>query len=240
MTITRRNFMSRAIVLGATLAAAPVFSATYSNLGQTGSVRLPSRPQVLVRTGFHLDDAFAAGAFPVLRSTSAASFEELLLSREVLGSLGAITAKLASLRGHRLLGVMDDSTFVMFEEAVRECNGAVLCRGAHVGERVPSESSRHYFASTPHSEGVGTALVRSMRAAGEHGIVQESTAGACLACLDEPAGPLAAPWPSFLGNVLASVSTDTWSPARAIDEQRVGEVHAFASGHSFVSFVIEI
>jgi hypothetical protein len=139
MTLSRRQFVSGSILLGAGLVAGPALSNTLSRsrADQLHSLDSP----LLIRTGLPLDQELAGGAAAAMRGLGGTAPRELQLPVRLEGGLHALTARLEPYRNQRLMGIMADSSFLLLQEAVRDMYGAVLWHGAHTaGRHIPAAS----------------------------------------------------------------------------------------------------
>jgi len=132
MTLSRRQFVSGSVLLGAGLAAGPALSASLFGAPIVQS-RLPLLP-LLIRTGLPLDQDLANGAAAAMRALGAPALGELLLPTRLDGGLRALTARLEPHQGQRMIGIMSDASFLMLQEAVRDMSGALLWEGTHAAD----------------------------------------------------------------------------------------------------------
>jgi len=226
---TRRELLSTALVVGATLALRPAKAFPPSSRLPLASPAVS--PVHLLQAG-KTGSAFQSGVCRALGPQS-----ELRVS--CLENLNHLEECFQKSPGGILLGTLPESHFIEFNELLRGAD--LICSGSHT--ECPG-FSRHHFQSTPQSLGIGAALAQILKDQQRQGLVKESALPATPS-----SGPAKRPlpalsftsWEQGLGYCLASIATGQWRPREAPPEILVGEasVNTFNS-HSFVSFIARI
>ena len=165
MSVRRRSFLQGSLSASVLLLAAPA-GLLMSKEAAAGvparSSAADARRILLLRSAG--DDAFARPALQIALRNGFSPVESLVLSERLVGSPGAVTNVLSQYRGARLIGIMDDCTHTLLEEALRDLGGSVLCRGHHRGLLHEAAASRHAFMTTGATRGIGSALARALTA----------------------------------------------------------------------------
>ncbi|WP_075790911.1 hypothetical protein [Massilia putida] len=133
MSLSRRQFVSGSILLGASLAAGSTLAKTLSSVRASGTWAADS--PLLIRTGLPLDQDLANGTAAAMRALGGGAVRELRLPARLEGGLDALAAQLEPYRKQCLVGIMIDSSFMLLQEAVRDFSGAVLWHSAHMAGR---------------------------------------------------------------------------------------------------------
>lgn len=170
----------------------------------------------LLRTGTPLDEAFAAGAAAALTATGqAASARKGLHVRSLAGRrMDSFSQALTLAHGSCVIAILTEADHMIFNEALREAGGAVLCQGMH-GIAPRLDQARHHFISLSSSQGIGTAVARAIARDGEPASVSEQAmhtpcdAVGALSLVRQPAG-----WPAVVGQALALVADGRWIPGQ--------------------------
>lgn len=226
---SRRELLSTALALGATLALRPA-KAFFS------PSRLPfATPTVsslhLLQAGKTLS-AFQAGVGKALGPHC-----ELRVSS--LENLNHLEDCFQNSPGGILLGTLPESHFIEFNELLRGAD--LICSGSHTA--CPG-FSRHHFQSTPQSLGIGAALAQILKDQQRQGLVKESAlqAGSFSGPTKRALPALSfTSWEEGLGYCLATIATGQWRPREALREILVGEASRNSLNyHSFVSFIARI
>jgi hypothetical protein len=89
------------------------------------------------------DHAVADGAREVLTTLLPGFVAELTLNHRTLSDSQSLVDVLCRYPGHRLIAVVDDSTDVLLNEALRTVRADVLMSGHHVGGVAELSDSRH-------------------------------------------------------------------------------------------------
>jgi hypothetical protein len=237
MTLSRRHFLSIGLATAATalLPTAVLAAANAEAGGYRGQV-------YVLASGSAYDSAFAAG----LSSAACRSHGcPLSLDTSLLENWGGLVGSLQKLQGARVLGIMDEWRYGLFEEALREVGAAILCQGLHVG----SQLTRHHFVSLPVSQGVGATLAQALAAQGQPVFIEEKALHEAI-----PVSPRALParlqqrdWPAMTAEILEQVATDRWQiaavhdlPLRADQFAAITQASDAAPTSRQVSFVVQL
>ena len=241
MSVRRRSFLQGSLSASVLLLAAPaellMSTADAAGLPVRSSTSGARRILLLRSAG---DDAFARPALQVALRNGFSPVESIDLSERLVGSPGAMTSVLGRCRGARLIGIMDDCTNTLLEEALRDLGGSVLCRGHHRGLLHEAAASRHAFMTTGATRGIGSALARALTAQRAEFLVQEhSLFDDGVEARDAGSLP-AAPWPQVLGTSCALMAAGLWTTGPVRAEQRRGTAAEAPRSQAFVSLVAEI
>lgn len=236
MNVTRRGFLYTSTVMGTTILLSPILSAAQMTT--------------------HAPGAATPRTVKILRSGRAhAEFEDgvrLSLQKGASGGLGPVAGfdetafedfdqlkrHLAGAEGVAVVGLMNDSESMFFNEAVRDIGGSVLCHGSHT---VAGASSRHEFVTTPASAGIGAVFGQGLALGPHSAMIQEITLHAPASPWFEPrieAPPGDWSWARQLGYRLGQVASGNWVTAPVRPQVVIGgSAHAPSSGTSVVSLV---
>lgn len=137
-----------------------------------------------------------------------------------------------------VVGLMNDSESIFFNEAIRDIGGSVLCHGSHI---VADASSRHEFVTTPASAGIGAVFGQGLALGPHSAMIQEITLHAPASPWFEPrieASPGDWSWARQLGYRLGQVASGNWATALVRPQVVIGmAAHVPFSGTSVVSLV---
>jgi hypothetical protein len=241
MSVRRRSFLQGSLSASVLLLAAPaellMSTADAAGLPVRSSTSGTRRILLLRSAG---DDAFARPALQVALRNGFSPVDSIDLSERLVGSPGAIANVLIQCQGARLVGIMDDRTHTLLEEALRDLGGSVLCRGHHRGLLHEAAASRHAFMTTGATRGIGSALARALTAQRAEFLVQEhSLFDDGVEARDAESLP-AAPWPEVLGSSYALMAAGLWTAGPVRAEQRRGTAAEAPRSQAFVSLVAEI
>ena len=241
MSLGRRQFLRGSLSTGALVFAVPLgLVAEAGTLPDSAehAVNSAGLPIVILRCAG--DEAFALPALAVANRYCRSPTHELPLHDGIVGAPGSLPALLEQYRGARLVGIMDDFTHVLVEETVRDLGGSVLCRGRHCGLTTSSVGSRHTFATTATTRGIGARIARAMLSDSADFLVQEHCAGSAAA--DDmtltPGEP--ASWAQALGASYALMAAGMWRNGPVLADERRGAAAAHPRSQTFVSLVAEI
>ncbi len=241
MSVRRRSFLQGSLGASVLLLAAPAGLLT----SREAAAGVPARSSAADARRILLlrsvgDDAFARPALQMALRNGFSPVESLDLSERLVGSPGAIANILIQCRGARLIGIMDDCTHTLLEEALRDLGGSVLCRGHHRGLLHEAAASRHAFMTTGATRGIGSALARALTAQRAEFLVQEhSLFDDGVEARDAGSLP-AAPWPQVLGTSYALMAAGLWTAGPVRAEQRRGTAAEPPRSQAFVSLVAEV
>jgi hypothetical protein len=241
MSVRRRDFLQGSLSASVLLLAAPAGLL----MGKAAAAGIPVRSSnsgtrriLLLRSGG--DDAFALPALQIALRNGFSPVESLVLSERLVGSPGAVTKVLSQYRGARLIGIMDDCTNTLLEEALRDLGGSMLCRGRHRGLLHEAAASRHAFTTTGATRGIGSTLARALTAHQAEFLVQEhSLFDDGVEARDAGSVP-AARWPEVLGTSYALMAAGLWTAGRVRAELRRGTAAEPRRSQAFVSLVAEV
>jgi hypothetical protein len=246
MSVRRRGFLQGSLSASALFLAAPAGLL----MGEAAAAGIPVRSSasgtrriLLLRSAG--DDAFARPALQMALRNGFSPVESLVLGERLVGSPGAVAKVLSEYRGARLIGIMDDCTHTLLEEALRDLGGSVLCRGHHRGLLHQAAASRHAFMTTGTTRGIGSTLARALTAQEAEFLVQEYSlfddglSDDEVEARDARSLP-AAPWPRVLGRSYALMAAGLWTVGPVRAEQRRGTATEPPRSQAFVSLVAEV
>jgi hypothetical protein len=238
MSADRRTFLRASLGAGAlALAAASGFpQACLRTRAANRSRKAVERPLLLLRSAD--DELFAQSILQTSRQVGATSVIEVALDAANVSAPGALLAALSPHRGTSVLGLMDDFTHCLVEEALRDLGGAVVCRGYHRGPLGSLAASRHAFVSTNASQGIGSTLAAALERCDADFRIEEQSSGydsARWTALTEPA-----PWTRVLGGAYARMALGLWEPAPVRTLHGRGIAAVYPSAHSTASIVARL
>jgi hypothetical protein len=241
MTVCRRQLLQGSLSAGALLLATPsrLIAGASALAGDTAPAsHSHGRPLLLLRSAD--DDAFALSAMQVARRHHVSPVAAIALSAGIVGAPDRLRSALAQYRGARLIGLMDDCTHTLLEEALRDLGGSILCLGRHRGLMSCTVGSRHSFTTTSATQGIGTVLARAVAADGTALLVQEhSLCGDEIMSRDGSAMQAGA-WPAVLGASYALMAAGLWVAGPTVAEHRRGVATDHPRSEAFVSLVAEV
>lgn len=193
------------------------------------------------------DEAFALSAAEVGRRHLGSPAAEVSLGAGLMADTARLRAILGSYRGVALIGLMDDFTHILLEESVRDLRGSILCRGRHRGLPDSAVASRHAFATTVRTRGVGAALAGAPAHDSRNLLVQEH-------CSDGSQGAgygsrstgrsvrigWAASWGEALGAALARMALGLWIPGPVVARLGGDTSTLHPQSRAFVSLVAQL
>jgi Arc/MetJ family transcription regulator len=234
MSLCRREFLRGSLSASALLLTGEAALASVPARSST----LQGRPILLLRSAG--DEAFAAAALRAGGLRAASPVVSLALDEELVRDPAALRTLLGRHRGARLIGLMDDCTHALLEEALRDLGGSVLCRGYHRGLLHDAAASRHTFTTTSATRGIGSALAAALRVGGSDFLVQEHTLGTGDAGARDGSSLPVASWPELLGRSHLLMAAGTWTAGATVAEHRHGAATDVPGSQAFASLVAEI
>ncbi len=242
MAIERRTFLKSIFTSSALLASA---TPVYVSAGQDRrQFEFPSVPAtVLVHTGTSLDDVFLQGVEAACHADKCIPLRTMELVSQGLTDPLFLQQIFTSLKGSRLLGLMEDAPFALFQAIARTHGVRFLSIGQHGWGNTGEYDSRHQMITVSQCQGVSSVLAASLAADNQGYVISETSLGSVQK--DErvnQAPPLTSTghWAAITGEALAKISTGDWQPARAGKFQAKQHTSRYGNSGSLVSFLIEI
>lgn len=236
MSVTRRDFLYASTVMGTTVLLSPILSAAQMTTHAPGAAT-PRTVKILrsgrahaefedgVRLSLQIGASGRLGSFAGFNETAFEDFDQL-------------KGHLAQMKDTAVVGLMNDSESIFFNEAIRDIGGSVLCHGSHI---VADASSRHEFVTTPASAGIGAVFGQGLALGPHSAMIQEITLHAPASPWFEPrieASPGDWSWARQLGYRLGQVASGNWATALVRPQVVIGmAAHVPFSGTSVVSLV---
>ncbi len=149
---------------------------------------------------------------------------------------------IGDLRGHRVMGVMDDAGFTIFHAIVQSLGSRFLCSGQHSWGEAGNYHSRHQFVSVPEYQGIGLALAETLAKRRQGYCISEKSLGLPVIRPGQNQNSLAPgdDWTAALAEALTMISLDKWTPAKVGRFDYATPVSAAGSRQQITSFVIEL
>ncbi len=244
MSADRREFLQATMTVG--VLACAYCSALLSADGETASVPTPAPGRfVLLRSSG--DEAFAHSAADIGRRYLGGPVAELVLGTALMADTARLHRILESHRGLALIGLMDDFTHILLEEAVRDLRAAVVCRGRHRGASSSCVVSCHAFTTTARSSGIGAVLGGALAHAGADLPVQEECCegsqgtghGSRRTGRIVPIGR-ANSWGEALGAAFAHMALGLWTPGPVLARAARSASSPDPQSRAFVSLVARL
>ncbi len=188
-----------------------------------------------------VDASFLDGIRTGLVGTGAALSQGILLQPGDPSALEDLEQRLSSLRGRRVVGLLDEGRQAIVDEMLRDLGAKVMCTGRHSAGPHTGSSTNHRFATTPCARGIGSVLAGALASASESFAIHETAFGA-----DVPPG--GAPvrldgsrgWAGITGQALARVAADAWIPGPAGHYRHLGLVARTTADHGLVTFAAQL
>ncbi|MFO1265404.1 MAG: hypothetical protein U1F67_00530 [Rubrivivax sp.] len=237
MSLDRRRFLQGCTGAGLLATSAALGAQPLAMLAAPpapGARALP-RPLVLLRAGG--DEHFARAVLRATRPASGTEIESLTLDPAQVRAPGALRAALVARSGATLVGLLDDCTHTLVEEALRDLGASLLCRGQHHGSPSGAAGSRHLFTTTARTAGVGAALAGALAADGRAYLVREQSLSPAVPGADAFGRRLDPRWPVALGDAYARIASGRWDPRLAPAIAQHGTVLAARDARPFVSLI---
>ncbi|MFO1409724.1 MAG: hypothetical protein U1F06_05005 [Steroidobacteraceae bacterium] len=140
-------------------------------------------------------------------------------------------------RGATFVGLLDDCTHTLVEEALRDLGASLLCRGQHHGSPAGAAGSRHLFTTTARTAGVGALLASALAADGRAYLVREQSLSPATASTDAFDRRLDPRWPVALGDAYARIASGRWESRLAPATAQQGTILAARDARPFVSLI---
>lgn len=237
MSVTRRDFLCSSTVIGTAVLLSPIVET--SQLTERAFGAIPRQRTVnILRTGpAHVE--FEAGVRAYLNADDSGTAPSVVDFLETaFADFDQLKGHLAQMEGTAVVGLMNDSESIFFNEAIRDIGGSVLCHGSHL---VAGASSRHEFVTTPASAGIGAVFGQGLALGPHSATIQEITLHAPASPWFEPrieASPGDWSWARQLGYRLGQVASGSWTTAPVRPQVVIGRAaHVPFSGTSVVSLV---
>ncbi len=240
MTIARRTFLKN-VVTGSSLiaGAVPLGLAAERDRGSSGGVS--SAPIVFLRTRTSLDDVFRHGMAAATDRNGRCRVSTRLLDPLEQTDPVFLGRLLVGLKGRRLVGLMEDAPYALFEATARTLGARSLFIGQHSWGGGRTDHSSHRLVTVPQCRGVSSVLAGALRVGDQGYSISETSLGSMRT--PESADPLvitnSGHWAAVAGEMLATICRGRWQPAPAGRFQRARGKHEYGNSGSVVSFVID-
>ncbi len=235
MEMKRRQFIQGMLVGGGVLASSGVLAAV-TNLSKS-SPAAAAKSQLWLQTGSARESEFAHG----LAQTHPQELSTLSLNGHALTHPGELQRLIAKHANQQLVGLMEDSHFLLLHELVRSAGGRALYTGQHSWD-VQANRSHHEILTTPQTQDMGNALSHALTSRGQQVVVNQlhSKRPSVGSIRTELHLPSQGDWPELVGTAMGQIgSNGTMSYAAKMSEQHPAATHTASTG-SLVSFVLEI
>lgn len=133
---------------------------------------------VLVMGGTAADAAFIEGARSVAGDSEVNDFEFAAICSAGMPDPSRTQAFIDGHRGERLIGLIDDGSYVIFSELMRDAGASFIFEGRHGFDNSVGGASRHVLQSVAGFHGAGESLAAGLSAHGGSFIVTEQPLGA--------------------------------------------------------------
>jgi len=234
MEIKRRKFLQGVLASGGLLASGDLFSAVVEHSSSSSVIS----KQLWLRTGTLLDSEFARG----LADTLLEDQNSLRLSSTELYCPTTIKDIIAAHNGKQLLGIINDSHFLLLHELVRSTGGRVLYTGQHSWHQGPDNRSCHEIMTTPRTGASGLALSNELTARGEQVMLNQFHQGTGgMSHLSEGLQlPNQGGWPELVAMTLSQTGTSKVIPGRINKNIFSRKMTGIPQAGSLVSFLFEV
>ena len=190
-----------------------------------------------------MDEVFARGvarAGSLNNSTSA--IKTLVLDPAQLLDSVFVHQLITSLSGHRVMGMMDDAGFTIFQAIARSLGCRFLCTGQHSWGGGGNYHSRHQILSTAKYQGIGAALRTAMAQAEQGYFINETSLGIqAMRPADNQINLTdGEDWAASLAEALTMISLEKWLPGKVGRFERPAPVPSGGARGQLTSFVIEL
>ena len=210
-------------------------------LTSPASASAPGMAIVPLLGGTEADGTFLAGIETGLAGSGATISDLVLLSQDDSSALARLEHRLVALKGHRIIGLLDEGRQAILDEILRDIGARVLCSGRHTAGGHSGASSNHRFATTPRSRGIGAALADGLALGAEGFVIHETAFGAEASAAAVPVRLDARQgWVGMTGQALARIATETWVPGNAGQYRRIGTDARTTIHHGLVSFAAQL
>jgi hypothetical protein len=230
MTLSRRDFLSSSLSAGALLAAAAALASPPDTAPEMSRLILLRNPG---------DASFAQSVRATCAALGLASPVQSPLVDALALDSQSLARHLDAWRGARLVGLLDDCSHTLIEEAIRDRGGVVWCRGIHATMFTHAGPSRHRFATGPQSQGLGHAFVEALCGAGADFEVEEVALHPAQA-IGRGSRLAAAPWPQLLGVASVLIAAGRWHSGAALAAPRRARDGGQRARRLFASLVAAI
>jgi hypothetical protein len=241
MAIERRTFLKSVFTGSALLAGVTPVRLTATQSWK--QIRTSSdTPTILVQAGTSLDEVFIKGIEAASQANSRNPF--LTMALDPLKQTDPIILQqiFSSLKRSRLVGLMEDVPFTIFQAVARTHGARFLFTGQHSWGFDEPYNSRHQLLTVPQCQGVSSVLAASLSASNQGYFISETSLGSDQGLQHVDQSPLAntSHWAAMTGEILATISMGNWQPGRVGKFQRKQRNNIYGNSGSLVSFVIEI
>jgi hypothetical protein len=242
MAIARRSFLKNIFAGGALLAGAtPVCSAAVQSCKRFGGTS--AMPAIIIRANTSLDDAFTEGLATAGGVTGSSPISTVMLDPSARTDPIVMQGIFADLKKSRLLGIMENGPFTIFQALARTHGASFLCVGQHSWGGDKDYDSRHHWLTVPQTRGVGSIMAVALAGGTQGYFISEASLGPARSVGGgiDPSLPTSTDhWAAVAGGLLAIVGNGNWQPVRAGKFQVKRHQKKYTDRGSLVSFVVEI
>ena len=237
MNPSRRAMLKWTLTGGSAMA----LSGSLPSLAATAAVSEANPVIVPLVGGSGADEAFLTGLQTGLLGSGAKVSEMVWLPPAKSSAFAQLEQRLASLKGCRLIGLLDEGRQTIVDEILRDLGARMWCAGRHSAGAAPRYGSSHRFTTTPRARGIGAALAEGLSSAAEGFAIYETALGVGAAIGDVPVRlDRAGGWVGMTGEGLARIATNTWVPGAAGQYRRVATSARTTTDHGLVSFAAQL
>lgn len=241
MSMKRRTFLKSAMTGSALLA--------YSNPGQLAAMQnwnlqhnsIPKKTSFL-KTFTAKDEVFIKtiqSAFHA-KGKSAIPIVELAVKTQLDPAM--LEQNLSDLAGSRLIGLMEDTPFSIFQSLLLTHNARFSLIGHHSWDLDQLHKSHHHFLSVPQSQGVSASLAAALSSPEQSYYISETNLSAAPKMVSR--SPVSttqhAQWSTAMAELLADIATGEWQAAEAGEFQHRTQQNDYGKRGSLTSFVVDI
>lgn len=236
MSVTRRDFLYASTVVGTTILLSPILSAAQMTTPAPGAAT-PRTVKILRSGRAHAE--FEEGVRFSLQIAGSGRLESVDgFDETAFEDFDHLKRHLAQMADTAIVGLINDSEAMFFNEAIRDIGGSLLCYGSHI---VAGASSRHEFVTTQASAGIAAVFGQGLALGPHDAMIQETALHAPASPWFEPrieAPPGDWSWARQLGFRLGQIASGNWETAPVRPQVVIGRAaHAPSSGTSVASFV---
>ena len=242
MAIARRTFLKSIFTSSALLAGATPNCLTATQSWKQSETPIKT-PTILVQTSTSMDDIFLQGIEAANRENAGNPVTKTVLESFQQTDPIILQQIFSSLKGSKLIGLMEDVPFVLFQAVARTHGASFLFTGQHSWSCDKSYSSRHHMITVPQCQGVSSVLATSLAASNQGYIISEKSLGLDREMkIDDQSSLIKTNhWAAITGEVLVKISAGDWQAAQVGNFQRKKQgKNRYDSSGSLVSFVIEV
>ncbi len=190
-----------------------------------------------------MDEVFARGvARAGSLNNSTNSIKTLALDSAQLLNSVFVHQFFTSLSGHRVMGMMDDAGFSIFQAIARSLGSRFLCSGQHSWGGGGNYHSRHQILSAAKYQGIGSALRTAMAQEEQGYFINETSLGIQAIRPGDNQINLTdgEDWAASLAEALTMISLEKWRPGKVGTFEHPAPVPVDGARRQLTSFVIEL